>query len=471
MTRMQRSLLRLLLPAVCAVPVLPLHAADLRVAAVFTEHMVLQRGTLVPVWGSADAGKRVLVEFAGQKKVAAADAAGRWSVQLDPLAASADGNELVVSAEGHTPLRLGDILVGEVWVCGGQSNMERQLGPRPPQPPLLNWEQEAAGANFPQIRHFEVAHKVLPSTGGDVSGKWVVCSPQSVVGFTAVGYFFGRELHLELGVPIGLLHSSWGGTGVATWTSPEALESTEELREKTSEKLEALGGKSGPAKPSALFSSMIAPLIPCAIKGAIWLQGESGAGISVPYDTLFQVMIQDWRRHWGRGDFPFYFAQLPNGSPVTREAQARALRLPATGMAVTLDVGYARDVHGPDKAPIGKRLARLALVHDYNKGGESSGPLFASAEIEEGRIRIQFTHVAGGLVANDNAPLRYFLVAGEDRKFVAAEARIEGGTVVVSSPAVPRPAAVRYAWVSVAEGCNLFNSAGIPAAPFRTDSW
>ena len=468
---MQRFILCLLLPALCAVPVMSLHASELRVAGVFTEHMVLQRGTSVPVWGSADVGKRVSVEFSGQKKTASADASGRWIVQLDPLPASAEGRELLVTAEGDTSLRLGDVLVGEVWVCGGQSNMERQLGPRPPQPPLLNWEQEAAEANFPQIRHFEVAHKVLPSAGGDVSGKWVVCSPQSVIGFTAVGYFFGRELHRELGVPIGLLHASWGGTGVATWTSREALASTDELREKTLEKLESLGGKSGPAVPSALFSSMIAPLIPSAIKGAIWLQGESGAGISVPYDTIFQLMIQDWRRHWGRGDFPFYFAQLPNGSPVTREAQARALRLPATGMAVTLDVGYARDVHGPDKAPIGKRLARLALVHDYNRSGESSGPLFASAEIEEGRVRIHFTHLAGGLVSSDNAPLRYFLVAGEDRKFVPAEGRIEGGSVVVSSPSVSRPMAVRYAWVNVAEGCNLFNSEGFPAAPFRTDSW
>ena len=272
-----------------------------------------------------------------------------------------------------------DVLVGDVWVCGGQSNMERQLGPRPPQPPLLNWEQEVAAANFPHIRHFGVAHKAAKEPLPDVTGSWAVCSPQTAKDFTAVGYFFGRELQQELKIPIGLLHSSWGGTGVATWTSKEALDSLAEVKAQVETELSQ--PKVGTKTPTILFQSMIAPLIPFAIKGAIWFQGESGAGLPVPYDKLFQVMITDWRKQWGLGDFPFYFVQLPNGSPATREAQARALRLPNTGMAITIDVGDPKDVHGPNKGPIGQRLARLALVQTYGRIGESSGPLFQSATV------------------------------------------------------------------------------------------
>jgi len=450
--------------ALLLAPVAALHAAELKLSAIFTDHMVLQRDMPVPVWGTAAPGEIVTVEFTAQKKSATADTQGKWLAKLDPLPANAQPSDLKVGG-----LILHDVLVGDVWVCGGQSNMERQLGPRPPQPPLLNWEQEVAAANYPLIRHFEVAHKAAKEPLANVTGSWVVCSPQTVKNFTAIGYFFGRELGNELKIPIGLLHSSWGGTGVATWTSKEALDSLPEV--KTQLATELSQPKVGSKTPTILFQSMIAPLIPFAIKGAIWFQGESGPGLPVPYDKIFQVMITDWRRQWGQGDFPFYFVQLPNGSPATREAQARALCLPHTGMAITIDVGDPTNVHGPNKAPIGQRLARLALANTYGRTGECTGPTFESATVVGAAIQVNFTHVGGGLVASDGGPLKYFTIAGADKKFVPAEARIDGDKVVVSSPQVEKPMAVRYAWVNVPVGCNLFNKAGFPAAPFRNDQW
>ncbi|MCX7010643.1 MAG: sialate O-acetylesterase [Kiritimatiellaeota bacterium] len=453
-----------------------LHAAELKLVAVFSDHMVLQRDVPVPVWGTATPGERVTVEFApstgsgqgGQKKTATADANGKWLVKLDPLKASAEPGELrISSAISQQPCTIKDVLVGEVWLCGGQSNMERQLGPRPPQPLIQYWEQEVATAQFPHIRHFGVAHKAAKEPVADVTGSWVVCSPETVKDFTAVGYFFGRELHRELKVPIGLLHSSWGGTGVATWTSKDALDKIPEVTAALAAELQQ--PKVSSKTPTILFQSMIAPLIPFAIKGAIWFQGESGAGLPVAFDTIFQALIADWRTHWGLGNFPFYFVQLPNGSPLTREAQARALQLPNTGMAVGIDVGD-KDVHGPIKAPLGERLARLALTQTYGRSGEASGPLFQSAAVEGASIRVRFTHLGGGLVTSDGGPLKHFSIAGADQKFVAAEAKIEGDTVVVSCATVARPVSVRYAWVNVATGANLFNQAGLPAAPFRTDA-
>jgi sialate O-acetylesterase len=440
------------------------NSAELKLAALFSDHVVLQREKPVPVWGWATAGENVTVEFAGQTKTAQADADGKWLVRLDPMSASTEPRTLKVN-----DFLVSDVLVGDVWVCGGQSNMERQLGPRPPQPPIVNWEQEVSAANFPLIRHFGVVHKAAKEPLPDVVGSWAVCSPQTVKDFTAVGYFFGRELVQELNIPIGLLHSSWGGTGLATWTSPEALDSLPAAKDLVAVQLSE--PKVGSKTPTILFQNMIRPLIPFAVTGAIWFQGESGAGLPMPYDKLFQVMITDWRKQWGLGDFPFYFVQLPNGSPDTREAQARALQLPNTGMAVTIDVGDPQDVHGPIKAPIGQRLARLALVKTYHREGECSGPVLQSAVVEGGSIRIKFSHTGSGLMPQNGGPLKYFTIAGEDKKFVSAEARIEDGTVVVSSPQITKPVAVRYAWVKVPVGGNLFNGDGLPAAPFRTDDW
>jgi sialate O-acetylesterase len=446
------------------VPLVTLHAAELKLAAVFSQHMVLQRDHAIPVWGWAEVGEKVKVEFAKQSKQAIAGANGTWSVTLDAMPASAEPRILKVNR-----LEIADVLVGDVWVCGGQSNMERHLGLSPPQPPLLNWEQEVATADFPLIRHFGVAHKAAREPLLDVTGTWAVCSPQTVKDFTAVGYFFGRELVRELKVPIGLLHSSWGGTGLATWTSKSALDTLPEAKAEIEAALAqpTVGYKT----PTILFQSMIAPLLRFPIKGVIWFQGESGTGLRVAYDQLFQVMIKDWRKHWGIGAFPFYFVQLPSGHPETREAQTRALQLPNTGMAITIDVGYRQDVHGPDKSPIGQRLARLALTQTYGRSGESSGPLFASAKVEANSIRIKFMHTGGGLLSKDGGPLKLFTIAGEDKKFVPAEASIQGDSVVVKHPKMTSPVAVRYAWAIIPCDCNLYGSVGIPAAPFRTDAW
>jgi sialate O-acetylesterase len=441
--------------------------SDVRLPSVFADHMVLQRDMPVPIWGSAAPGEQVTVAFAGQAKAATADATGKWLLKLAPLAASAEPRELRVEAQrSKKTVKVADVLVGEVWLCGGQSNMERQLGPRPPQPLIQNWEQEAAAANYPLLRHFGVAHKAAREPLPDVTGSWTVCSPETVKDFTAVGYFFGRSLCKELNVPVGLLHSSWGGTGVATWVSRQALDGLPEVKGEVA----AAWAKPnvGPKTPSALFQSMIAPLIPFAIKGAIWFQGESGPGLPVAYDALFQRMITDWRAHWGEGDFPFLFVQLPNGSPLTREAQARALALPNTGMAVGIDVGD-KDVHGPIKAPLGERLARLALTKAYGRAGDAVSPMFLSATVQGHAVRIAFSHAAGGLTST--GPLQQFTVAGADKTFVPAEAKIDGNAVVVSSPAVANPVSVRYAWSNVAAGGNLYNKDGLPVAPFRMDSW
>lgn len=475
---MKRMLLSLLIATWA--PLYGLQAVEWKLPAVFSDHMVLQRDVPVPVWGTAAPGESVTVEFvpstgsgqAGQKKTAIADANGKWLVKLDPLKASTESCMLSVFSANQKPAtgnrKCTDVLVGDVWLCGGQSNMERQLGPRPPQPLIQNWEQEVAAAQFPGIRHFGVAHKAAKEPPSDVTGSWVVCSPETVKDFTAVGYFFGRELHRELNVPIGLLHSSWGGTGVATWTSKDALDKIPEVTGQLAAELQQ--PKVSAKTPAILFHSMIAPLIPFAIKGVIWFQGESGAGLPVAYEKIFQMMITDWRTHWGLGDLPFYFVQLPNGSPLTREAQARALQLPNTGMAIAIDVGDPQNVHGPIKAPIGQRLARLALVQTYGRTGESSGPLFQSASLEGASIRVHFTHLGGGLVARDGGQLKHFSIAGADQKFAPADAKIEGDTVVVSCATVARPVSVRYAWSNVAAGVNLFNKAGLPAAPFRTDA-
>lgn len=440
----------------------PTARCEVKPNILFTDNAVLQQGAEVPIWGTARTGESVTVTLAGQTATTVAKD-GRWLVKLKPLAA---GGPFTLTIQGDNTVTAQNVLVGEVWLCGGQSNMERQLGPRPPQPLIQNWEQEAAVADFPRLRHFGVAHQAAKEPVAEVSGAWAVCSPATVKDFTAVGFFFGRELQKQLKVPVGLLHSSWGGTGVAPWTSRECLEKIPEAKAELEATLSR--PKVGSKSPTILFQSMIAPLIPYALKGAIWFQGESGAGVTVAYDKIFPLMIADWRAHWGIGDFPFYFIQLPNGQPLTREAQARALELPHTGMVVGLDVGD-KDVHGPIKAPLGERLARLALTQTYGYPGDANSPRLKAATVEGAAMRITFTHAPGGLKAN--GPLQHFIIAGADQKFVPAEARIEGEAVIVSSPAVPKPVSVRYGWTNVAAGGNLYNQAGLPAAPFRTDSW
>lgn len=643
------------------------HAA-VKVSGVFADQMVLQRGSAVPVWGWAEPGEVVTVEFAGQKKSATAGLDGKWLVKLDPLQISAEPRALTVS--GKTPsgqsstVKLSDVLVGDVWLCSGQSNMEF---------PMNNLRDTAyagdlASASFPLIRQGAVPRdpSVKPRTNSAVS--WTICTPQSVGQFTAAGFYFACEIQKYLGVPIGLIHASWGGTSAESWTSKDALDTVPAFKARADEQLanlaclpeiiknfpaalaawekangrvdsENLGEKNGwaktdattadwkaakinakwsvsslnnggviwlrkelvlpataagknfrfdpglvdeqyltvywsghkigesgrqapqfyysyvnfdvpakwiqpgtnvlvlrfvaptgdkrpfarhaielgflnlglkeldddclvkiekefppltkaalamrPAVPkgdaahtsSTLFGGMIAPLVPFAIKGVLWYQGEQDAGRAYAYRTLLPLMIHDWRSRWGC-EFPFLIQQLPNwnasGATHTewaelREAQAFTARnLPNCGLSVGIDVGEANNVHPINKREIGRRLALVALAKVYNQSVDGSGPVYDSMQIEDGKIRLRFQPV-GGLKSSDGLPLRNFSIAGEDKVFVPADAKIDGGSVVVSSPAIAKPAAVRYAFINNPEGCNFSNASDLPAMPFRTD--
>ena len=629
-------------------------AAAVRLASPFGDHMVLQQGMPVPVWGTADAGSKVTVAFAGQTKTATADAAGQWRVTLDALTASAVSRDLVVTETNRESKivnhKCSDVLVGEVWLCGGQSNMERQLGLRAGQKPIVNWETEVAAATHPLIRQLYVEQTKASTPQSTVAASWSVCSPATAPDFTAVGYFFARDLHASLGVPVGIIHSSWGGTPAEAWTGREGLAAFPEfadqldsltqsadaaatVRQKYLQKLNQwfqaidpgsgaqpwsarqldttgwetmklptlwedaghpgfdgvvwfrrtfdlpagwsgrdlelrlgaiddvdttwvngteLGTTSGyttprvyripaanlrptgnviavrvldtggggglwnpklplsvapvdeaeaaldlngrwlcrfattlPADqrppndisqnagtPTVLYNGMIAPLIPYAIRGVTFYQGEANAGRERQYQKLLPALIADWRQRWGEGDFPFLFVQIApfdGQPPEIREAQLIAWQhTKNTAMTVTIDVGDATDIHPANKGPVGARLALAARALAYGQKIPYSGPVFASAQFTEGRAVLTFTHVAGGLIA-PGGTLEGFTIAGPDGVFHPAKAAIVGATVVVTAPDVPAPAAVRYGWANVASG-NLFNTAGLPASPFRTDA-
>lgn len=483
---------------------------DVKLPAVIGDNMVLQRHQRVPIWGTADPGEKVTVTFAGQHVTATAKPDGRWVLRLTALAA---GGPYEMTVTGKNTVRLQNVLVGEVWVCSGQSNMAFSVQGS------NNAQEEIAGAEYPMIRLLTVPRVPASEPVSDIEAQWVVCSPQTVPGFSAVGYFFGRELHKELGVPVGLINTSWGGTPAESWTTRPTLEEDPEFvpiverwnqarenypeqKQKHEEALAKWKGEAEKAKaegkqpprqpspplferkqyePASLYNGMIAPLIPYAIKGAIWYQGESNAGRAYQYRSLFSAMIRDWRLQWGQGAFPFLFVQLANfmarePEPAEsawaelREAQAMALRLPKTGQAVIIDIGEADDIHPKNKQDVGYRLALNALAIAYGRDIVYCGPTFRSMELEGDRIRLHFDHVGGGLIARDGGPLKGFAIAGEDREFVWADAVIEGDIVVVRSGDVPHPVAARYAWANNPD-CNLYNREGLPASPFRTDRW
>lgn len=620
--------------------------ADVVPASLFCDHAVLQQGMPVPVWGTADEGEKVTVTLAGQT-ASTVTRDGKWSVRLAPLPA---GGPHVLAIVGRNRIEISDVLIGEVWVCGGQSNMERQLGLREGQQPIKDWQAEAAAANFPQIRHFGVAQHLALDPQTRVEGQWLVCSPQTAPEFTAVGFFFGRALHLARGTPVGLIHSSWGGTPAEAWTSREGLAQLPELFEAaarfdrvrrdpvsarrefeqdlarwyevndpgsapnspwSAETLEAkawpvmrlpvywesaglpdfdgvvwfrreievpaawsgheaelhlgaiddidttwvngrfvgsgttwnasrvyrlpagtlrtgrnviavrvldtgggggiwggdamrlaraddpaqtitLGGEwryhasvslrdappppldpsVGSGTPTVLYNGMIAPLLPYAIRGVIWYQGEANAPQARLYRRIFPNLVADWRRVWDQGAFPFLFVQIApmkDMPPEIREAQRLSLgQIPNSAMAVTIDVGDANDIHPANKRPVGERLALAARALAYGEQLEYSGPLIESFQVTGNHVVLKFSHVGGGLMAKDGA-LQGFTLAGPDKRFQPARATIVGDTVEVSADEVSIPTAVRYAWANVAGG-NLFNRAGLPASPFATDS-
>jgi sialate O-acetylesterase len=483
--------------------------ADVRLPAIFSDHAVLQQGVALPVWGWADPGEEVAVSLAGQTRAAKAGADGAWRVTFDALK---PGAALTLTAKGKNAVTVQDVLVGEVWLGSGQSNMGFAVNR------AFDFEKEKAAAVFPEMRMFNVARKVADAPQADCEGQWVVCSPETVGTFSATLYFTVREIHQTLKVPVGGINSSWGGTPIQAWMSAETLQDAafkpitdpwEAQLSKPWDKVAAMAGydkqvaawkanvekakaagktpprapqkpddpRLSPHRPSNLFNAMIAPLVPYAIKGAVWYQGESNSGRPnvALYGALLESKITDWRKRWG-SDFAYGFVQLPNfttGSdwPCIREQFLNTLKLPKTGMAVTIDIGEHHDIHPRNKQDVGRRLAQWALGEVYGRPVASTcGPLPAGHAVRGAEVVCRFTHADGGLVAKGGGALTGFTLAGADKKFVPASARIEGGTVVVSSPDVQTPVAVRYAWENDPV-CNLFNGAGLPASPFRTDTF
>jgi sialate O-acetylesterase len=491
--------------------------ADVKLPSIFSDHMVLQRNIAVPVWGWADAGEQVTVSIADQTATATADAAGNWKLKLGKLSAD---SPLTLTVAGKNTIVIQDVLVGEVWLCSGQSNMGLPVNE------VTNAWKEKATANFPQMRLFTVGPHPATTPQTNCDGKWVLCSPETVGGFSAAAYFFGRELHQKLAVPVGLINSSWGGTPIEAWTSMNRMEAQPELapvlknwqktlhpfdREKAeadfvraletwtnhAAKLRAEGKtvppqpkkaidpRLDPRYPANLFNGKISPIIPYAIRGAIWYQGENNAASELAklYSLQLSLLIEDWRQRWDEGNFPFAWVQLPNFHPrttnvvetnynnwcVVRECMLQTLVVTNTGMAITVDVGEANNIHPKNKQAVGHRLALWALAKVYGRDIPYSGPLPDGQEIKGDEIVLSFKHTDGGLVAKDG-DLKGFAIAGDDHHWVWARARIEGNQVIVSSAEVKSPKAVRYAWAANPD-CNLFNGAGLPASPFRTDDW
>lgn len=488
-------------------------AGELKLATVFSDHMVLQRDKLVPVWGWADAGEKITVEFGGQVHSTVAHSDGKWQVKLDPMAASAESQELVVASDKpDRKAEVSDVLVGEVWFGSGQSNMAMTVNR------AKDFEAEQAAAKFPLIRMFKEESTASATAQADSKGKWAVCSPETVTGYSATLYFFGRELHRELNVPVGLINSSVGGTPIESWIAEDSQAKTPELKDlveaqakaaaaideatmkanyekqlvrwKTQAEKARKDGTKAPRRPTdplesirrkgnsgGLFNGKIAPLIPYAIRGFVWYQGEanSAPGKGAYYRYQLPLLVNDWRARWGE-ELPFAWVQLPNfgregeGWSLVREAMLKTLSLPKTGMAITVDIGETKDIHPKNKQDVGRRLALWALGDVYGKTVPStSGPLPTGYEVNGDSIIVTFLHADGGLVAK-GGELKGFFVAGEDQQWKPAEARIVGKTVVVSNAEVSTPVAVRYAW-SADPDCNLFNEAGLPASPFRTDDW
>ena len=491
----------LLLLSTLALPLANLCYADVTLPALLADHMVIQRGLPVHVWGMAAPHEAVSVTFRGETKSATADDDGRWSVFLSPGEA---GGPFQVSVKATNSITLSDILVGDVWVASGQSNMEFAMKS------LANAPTEIAAAQYPRIRIFRVNQKPADYPLDDVKSKgWAACTPETVADSSAVAYFFARNIQQKLGVPIGLIETFWGGTPAESWTSLRGLaadaalmpafaaraktlatQSTTLLQQQREERdyqqaaAQAKANGTPPPEwhwhpdfaawaPAALYNGMIAPITPFAIRGVIWYQGEanSGGDRAPLYSRLFQTMIRDWRTNWGEGDFPFLFVQIANWDtspealwPDVRNAQRQALALSNTGMAVTIDIGDAVDIHPKNKQDVGLRLARAARAIAYGEKVEWSGPLYRQVTQEEHALRVWFDHADG--LAPKGATLAGFEVAGADGKYVAADAKIEGVSVIVSNSTVPTPVSVRYGWAANPT-CNLVNREGLPASPFQ----
>jgi sialate O-acetylesterase len=532
----------------------PFVRAEVKLNPLFSDHMVLQREIPVPVWGTAAPGEKVSVSFAGQNVEATADADGRWKAELKALPASAESRDLVVS--GSNTLTVKDVVVGDVWLAGGQSNMASPMGSGSAASALPD-------ANDPLVRFFNVTKSVAAEPQTAVQGKWELTTPAAAKNFSSVAYFFARDIRKATGVPVAVISVPWGGTPIQTWMSLESIRKDPPAAkvladwEKALAKYNEVKGKpelmeayrtdmkdwetnvgpafkaamaahnelvsaakaagqpvppaptiarpepeqpdpmampsasKRPSTPTISYNAMIAPLVPYGLRGIIWYQGEADGSRGLEYRALFPRLIEGWREKWGREDLPFLYIQLPGcyaenepvatkGWAFVREAQFLTLKVPGTGMVVTSDIGDPKDVHPDNKSFVGERLAKLARRAVYGEKIVASGPLYAGSETEGNSMRIRFTETGSGLaigsapwVAKGVAPLPTdrlmgFYIAGADKKWVEADAVIDKDTVVVSSPSVSAPVAVRYAWAAFPRA-NLYNKEGLPASPFRTD--
>jgi len=473
--------------------------ADVRVPNIFSDHMVLQRETTNRVWGTGDAGEKVTVTIGDQTVESTTDGSGKWEVKLAPLAA---GGPYELKITGKNTVTISDVLVGEVWICSGQSNMQWSINASydPDLEKLAANNSKIRMINFPQVGRQE------PVWSHD-DRKWTVCSAETVGSYSAVGYFFGRQLQETLGVPVGLINNAWGGSAAEAWIRRDLLaadpqyapllerwQKTEarfeelskltDLSEEQKKELNGLRGQvNGNHRPGNIYNGVLKSHLGYGIRGAIWYQGESNASRAYQYRELFPLMIKSWREEWQQGDFPFYWVQLadfkaekPNPDESDwaelREAQTMAMsKLPNSGQAVIIDIGEGKDIHPKNKHDVGRRLARWALAKDYGLNLAYHSPQFKSAEKNGNKMIISFDFVNGGWRPFDvNEPIG-FAIAGADKKFVWAKAKIlENGTLEVWSDEIADPAAVRYAWADNPV-CNMFDQAGLPLTPFRTDDW
>ena len=443
----------------------------------FNGNMVLQKGIPIPVWGWASPGEKVTVTF--EKSVVSTRTAknGKWRVSLPKMEY---GGPYKMTVKGKNLRTIENIMIGEVWVCSGQSNMEWKVVN------TKNAEAEIAAANYPDIRLFTVKKRIAKVPQDNLEeGEWLVCSPKSVPDFSSVGYFFGKNLYEHLKVPIGLIHTSWGGTVAETWMSPEAITADPDfasMLDKLKE-TELNTQKPNPNQfPTLLYNGMLNPIIPYGIKGAIWYQGESNASRAQQYKRVFPNMIKDWRTKWNQGSFPFLFVQLANfQKPAAepgesdwaelREAQTQTLSLEHTGMATIIDVGEANDIHPKDKQTVGYRLSLAARKAAYGEDLVYTGPTYKEMKVDGNKILITFSNVGKGLKSNNKyGYVNGFTVAQKDGAFKWAKANIiNQNTIEVSSLAVANPADVRYGWANNPDDLNLYNEEGLPANPFRTD--
>lgn len=483
-------------------------SAAVKLPSIFTDHMVLQRDKAVPVWGKAAQGEEVVVEFAGQKKTTTADAAGKWQVKLDPLSANAEPQVLKA---GNVTVQ--DVLVGEVWLASGQSNMEWEMQMKP------DSKADIPNTTHPNLRLIEVPKTTALTPQDDVPTAWARSSPETAASFSAIGYYFGLKLHEELKVPVGIVLSAWGGTRIEPWTSQEGFEAVPELKdfaasnraklpgsddyraanekhlsaiEKWSQAArEALAKKqvvpsvpaqpqalvAGAGTPTALYNAMIHPLVPFAIRGAIWYQGESNHGEGFVYTDKTKALLASWRSVFQQPELPFYFVQIAPFQygtedveilPQFWQAQCECLKIPNTGMAVITDIGEVPDIHPAKKKEVARRLALWALAKTYGHSDiDPNGPLYASYSVEGAAIRVKFDHAASGLASRDGKPLSHFELAGRDGLFQPAEAKIDGGSVLITSTKVPEPRRARFGWSKLAIH-NLVDKDGLPATAFHT---